>query len=230
VTITLTAHGQTVTGSVPVTVLGITVMPGAMTLQTGATQQLEAMVTLRPDAPAGTSRGVLYASSDTTVATVSPTGLVTGRRNGTAAITVAMAASPTTTRTVPVTVRGGVLQATFQSITTGDPPVSIDPAAVRGRIRVTVNVRDAEGYGTLRLAELWLAGRRAVALDGIAFVRDGVTPVTMEIDTAARDPQPNARLYPNGAALLEFRLEFAPPGATTGQGVIVQLPLTLANP
>jgi uncharacterized protein YjdB len=82
----------------------LTVRPIDVTLQVGATQQLEATVTLAPGSPAGTSRGVSYVSSDTAVATVSATGSITGRRGGTAVITVAMLASPTVTQAVRVTV------------------------------------------------------------------------------------------------------------------------------
>jgi uncharacterized protein YjdB len=77
----------------------------ALVLQPGDTAHVVATVTFNPCAPATTPRGVRYASSDTTVVTVSATGLITARRNGTAVITVVVAAAPTVTQLVTVTVR-----------------------------------------------------------------------------------------------------------------------------
>jgi uncharacterized protein YjdB len=101
----LRAEGEVVSVCVCGTIQALTVEPAALALAPGGTQQIAAVVTLAPGAPAGTSLGVLYASSDTTVATVSATGLVTGRRVGAATLTVAAVATPGLTRTVPVTVR-----------------------------------------------------------------------------------------------------------------------------
>ena len=85
----------------------VTVSPAEITLQPGATRQLTATVTLNRcgTPPTGTSREVTYTSSDTTVATVSPTGLITARRAGAAVVTVAAVAAPGVTQAVAVTVR-----------------------------------------------------------------------------------------------------------------------------
>jgi hypothetical protein len=67
-----------------VSVTGVTVAPTTATINAGVTQQLTAAV-----APANaTNQAVTWASSDTAVATVSPTGLVTGVAAGNATITV----------------------------------------------------------------------------------------------------------------------------------------------
>jgi hypothetical protein len=80
--------------------ISLTVTPSAATLLPGATLQLTA--TLRDDV--GTSSGVTFTSSDTRVATVSATGLVTAIESGLAVITVASFrdASFRTTATVNV--------------------------------------------------------------------------------------------------------------------------------
>jgi uncharacterized protein YjdB len=214
----------------------LTVQPSSVTLQPGGTEQITATVTLAPGAPAGISRGVLYSSSDTSVATVSAAGLITARRIGMAVVTVAMAASPAVTQAVAVTVRDvGRGRLTIQSVTTGDPPVPADLNAARGRLRVTINVPD-DGW-EVRRAELWLAGARAVALDSVpaptGATGAGFRPLTFDVDTDARAPQTGLRLYPNGATTLEVRLALAAPGAPAGAATswaIVPLMLTLANP
>jgi uncharacterized protein YjdB len=87
----------------------VTVTPTQVTLRPGATQQLSASATFNPcgTPPAGTSREVTFTSSDTTVATVSPTGLISARRIGAAVVTVAAVAAPGVTQAVTVTVRDG---------------------------------------------------------------------------------------------------------------------------
>lgn len=222
----------TVVGN-PALVTGIVVQPTALTLQSGATSQITAAVQLAAGAPPTTSREVFFRSSDSTVATVSPTGLVTGRRNGTAVITVASVAVPTVTQAVTVTVRdpGPGLRLTFQSITTTDtPPALVDLNAVRGRIRVTLNHLLDPAVDPRRL-ELWLAGRRAAGTDTIPRAAGGsIASVSLDIDTAERDPVTNARLYPNGQVSLEARLTFATAGSSQTQLMIVPLQITLANP
>jgi hypothetical protein len=217
----------------PTLVTGIVVQPTAVTLQTGATTQLTAAVQLGAGAPPTTSRDVFFRTSDSTVATVSATGLVTARRGGTAIITVAAVAAPTVTQAVGVIVRdpGFGPRLTFQSITNTDtPPAIVDLTAVRGRIRVTLNYIADPALDARRL-ELWLGGRRAAGTDTLPRpAGGGVASVSLDIDTAERDPVTNARLYPNGQLSLEARLTFAASGSSQTQLMIVPLQLTLANP
>lgn len=85
VTITLTAGG--VTKSVPLTVkvatTGITMNSEYLVLKTDETYQLSAKVV-----PAEAKQAITYQSGDTTVATVSPGGLVTAKGTGSTAIIV----------------------------------------------------------------------------------------------------------------------------------------------
>ncbi len=210
------------------TVQSLTVTPITVTLQPGATQQLTASVVIPVGAPASVSRDVTYASSDTTVATVSATGLITARRNGTATVTVAAVAAPTVTQQVAVTVRdphGDRI--TIQSVTAGDPPANVDLNAVRGRIRLTVN---ASALFDIRRAELWVAGRRAAVREDIGRATTGdLTTFTLDVDTAERDAATGARLYPNGTTTFELRVEYLV-GGSAPQSATIQLQATLANP
>jgi uncharacterized protein YjdB len=216
----------------------LTVSPSSMTLQTGASQQINASGTLnaRCGEPATPLRDFGYRSSDTTIATVSATGLVTARRGGTATVTVFPTIAPSITQAIPVTVRDPARGPAigFASITTGDPPVSVDPSAVRGTIVVTANVQaELVATGPVRL-ELRLAGRTvgvvqlpAAPLGSIEFAR-----ATFTVNTAARDAA-GAALYPNGAQTLELAAEWGCAGASgpcTPQTALVQQRLTLANP
>ena len=85
--------------NVPVT--GVSVSPTTATIETGSTQQLTATV-----APStATNQNVTWSSSNTSVATVSSTGLVTGVSTGSATITATTAdGGYTATCTVTVTV------------------------------------------------------------------------------------------------------------------------------
>jgi len=88
-TITATSEGQNGTSTVTVVhppVASVSVTPGSATVPVGATLQL----TATPKDATGsalTGRSVTWASSNTSVATVSATGLVTGQVAGTATIT-----------------------------------------------------------------------------------------------------------------------------------------------
>jgi uncharacterized protein YjdB len=211
----------------------LTVSPSSATLSSGQTQQLQVSGTTGGNcgAPVTAVRDFAYHSSDTAVATVTPTGLITGRRGGTAVITVAIAALPGVTQAVTVTVRDRLLPiVAFQSVTTGDPPAPVDLTAVRGRIRVTLNYLLDPALDPRRL-ELWLVGRRAAATDSLARPAGAAFgTATFGIDTAERDPVTNARLYANGVTTLEARMTYAVPGSSVTQLVIVPLQLTLANP
>jgi uncharacterized protein YjdB len=211
----------------------LTVSPTSATLQSGATQQLQVSGTIGGSCgePVTVARDFGYQSSDTAVATVSATGLITARRGGTAVITVSLPQRAGVTQSVSVTVRDRLLPlVSFQSVTTGDPPALVDLTAVRGRIRVTLNYIIDPSLEVRRL-ELWLAGRRAAATESLPRPAGaGFGTATLEIDTAERDAVTNARLYPNGVTSLEARIAYAVPGSTQTQQAIVPLQLTLANP
>ena len=94
-TITATSEGKSGTATITVTpALSIRVTPTSAEVQAGQTVQLQATVT-------GTDAAITWTSSDTNIATVSGTGLVTGVRQGSATITATVGtASATATITV----------------------------------------------------------------------------------------------------------------------------------
>ncbi len=103
ITATSTVDG-TIKGTATVTVTtpvsGVTISPKTASIEVGATRQLTPTV-----APSGASnKAVTYKSSDTSVATVSGSGLVTGVKAGTATITVTTTdGSKTDTSAITVT-------------------------------------------------------------------------------------------------------------------------------
>lgn len=97
--VSYTYNGEA-TNKAPKPVTGITLNNTVLTLEEGATSQLEAVV-----APSNADDpSVTWASSDEAVATVSNTGLVTAVAAGTATITVTSVAVPTKKATCSVTV------------------------------------------------------------------------------------------------------------------------------
>jgi len=76
----------TVTGNTTVPVASVTVTPASATVVVGGAQQFSA-VTLDAAGNTLTGRVITWASSNTTVATVNASGLVTGRAAGTATVT-----------------------------------------------------------------------------------------------------------------------------------------------
>jgi hypothetical protein len=132
---TVRATAQVNVASANSVIAGITAQPAAIILEPTRTQQITANVTLASNAPAGTSTAATYTSSDTTVATVSSTGLVTARRNGTAVITVASQAAPGVAQQVTVTVREPApVRLTIQSVTSLSGRV-VDPSTPVGTSR-----------------------------------------------------------------------------------------------
>ena len=105
-TITATSEGRsgtaqvTVTAAAPAPVATVTVSPTSASIQTGSTQQLSA-VTRDANNNVLTGRTITWSSSNSAVATVSSSGLVTGISAGSATIT---ATSETRTATSAITV------------------------------------------------------------------------------------------------------------------------------
>lgn len=84
--------------------VGLSVSPSVLTLALGRSGAIAVFVQLARDAPAGTSRAVAFTSDDPTIATVSPTGIVTGVGQGTTTITMNPVVAPLLRARVPVTV------------------------------------------------------------------------------------------------------------------------------
>jgi uncharacterized protein YjdB len=107
---------------VPIGINRITVTPATADLQTGQTVTLVASV----DASAGVDRSVTWRSADTTIASITATGAVTGLRTGTVAIQAIAVADPTKTGTATIRVNGGN--------NSGVLGVGVTPSAVNLRV------------------------------------------------------------------------------------------------
>ncbi|MBV9879455.1 MAG: Ig-like domain-containing protein [Gemmatirosa sp.] len=225
----LRAEAQVSVTCSDVPVRSLSVDPRALTLAPGGTRQLTPTIATGGCGPAPAGAAVTFASTDTAIATVTPSGLVTGRRPGVATIVVAAALAPTVAVEVPVAVVDLPFgeRLTVQTITTDDPATPFDPTAVRGTIHVTLNVPNI--FGEVRRIEAWLAGRRAVVREGpVAAVSTPSTPVTLDVDTSERDASTGARLYPVGPTMLEVRLEYLPPWGVP-QSATLPVALTLVD-
>ena len=219
----------------------LSVQPSAVTLQTGTTQTVAANVTLSPNAPAGTSRGVTFTSSDTSVATVSATGVITARRNGTAVITVASQAAPTVTQTVAVTVRDPApVRLTIQSVRVVNAQGNLVPADlnnVGGNLFVTLNLDPGDfNPDSVRIrlgnaitncqrfnAELAEAYRQALTT-GAADVQT----IECQLNTSSFNATTGIADVLNGQQPLTAEVFFRPIGAAAGsQSQRAQIPLNL---
>jgi uncharacterized protein YjdB len=225
-------------------VQSLSVQPSAISLQTGATQSLAATVTLAPGAPAGTSTGVTYVSSDTSVARVSTTGVITAVRNGTAVVTVASVAAPNVTQTVSVTVRDPApVRLTIQSVNvntaTGTQPADLNNIA--GNIYVNLNLDPGDfrpdsvlvklGTQTVncqRFSAAFVEALRASLTTGAADVQQ----ITCQVNTSQFAPTTGVASVINGRQPLTAQVFFRPQGAASGsqsQSASVPLELTVNN-
>jgi uncharacterized protein YjdB len=120
----------------------ITISPKTATIEVGKTRQLSRVVT------------VVWASSDTTIATVSQVGLVTGRKPGVVQITVS--AGPTLIATSTVTIIPAAV-ASVQVI------LGKSQLAVGEKTTATAIVRDAAGNILTGRAVTWSSSNPSVA-------------------------------------------------------------------
>ncbi len=166
--------GHTTVTVVPVPVATVTVSPATAGIDAGSTTQLTA--TLK-DASGQTLTGrvVAWSSSQATIATVSPTGLVTGVAGGTATIT-ALSEGKTGTATITVT---GVRTVT---VTPSSATIS-----VLGTVTLTATVRDPSGAIIPNAQVSWSTSNALVAGVSSNGVVSGLLPGTVTI-TAKSGP------------------------------------------
>jgi len=166
-TITATSEGQS--GSAVITVVhvpvaSVTVAPATASVDEGKTVSLTA--TLK-DANGGTLTGrtVTWASSNTTVATVSAAGLVTGKVAGTATIT---ATSEGQSGTATIT----VVHVPVASVTVAPASASV---AAGGTTQLTATPKDANGTALTGRTVTWGSSNTSVATVSGSGLVTGVT-------------------------------------------------------
>ncbi len=180
INITATSENSTGTGTVLVTatitpVAAVEISPRPSAIQLGDSAVLSAA----PKDTRGNTlsgRAVKWTSSDPTVATVSPGGVVHPRREGTTAISVAIEGKSATAR---ISVTPAVVAA-----------VAVTPAAISlqmgGRTQLSVAARDARGNALRGRPVTWTTSDRTLAtvsLNGtVAALRPGLVIITARIE------------------------------------------------
>jgi len=161
---------------VPVPVASVTVSPATFTVNTGQTQQMSAV----PRDAAGnalTGRSVTWSSTNTSVATVSPGGLLT-----------AVAAGSTTIRaTVDGTVGTSAVTVTVPVATITFSPTSL-ALTVGSSQAVTATPRDASGNPLTGRSVSWSSSNTGVAIVNQSGTVSGVSVGTAVV-TAASEGQ-----------------------------------------
>lgn len=198
------------------------VTPTSVTLAVGIAQPVQ--FTLDGQAVTPTSLRVV----DSCVARVTAPGVVTGIGPGTTALLATLAAERQEWNvSIPVMVAElATLRLTFASMTSGSPPVAVDPSALRGTVTVVVNA-DPNDYSSV---ELRLANRSVDTRALTATGAPGVEPVAFTLNTASKDAS-GSPLFPNGAQSLQALGTRRPPapGCSTSVDEITQQ-VTLENP
>ncbi|HJR63395.1 MAG TPA: Ig-like domain-containing protein [Gemmatimonadaceae bacterium] len=174
-TITATAQGVEGTATVtvnPFPVGSVSVDPTSATVFIGRTTQLTATVR-NTQGEVMTGQAVTWSSSNSNVATVSTSGLVTGVASGTATITATSGG------------RSGTSAITVTPVPTGSVTVTPDVGSVivGQTITLTATVRDIENKLISGAAVTWATSSAAIATVNNGVVT-GVTPGTATITAA----------------------------------------------
>ena len=178
-TITATSEGKSGTATVTVTqapVATVTIQPPSASVTAGKTSQLTA--TLK-DANGNTltGRSIAWSSSNTNVATVSSTGLVTALAVGTTVIT---AASEGKSGTANINVLAPLLAVGSVAVT----PTTASVIATQ-TTTLAVTVKDIAGTTVTDRTVAWSSSSDAIATVSSAGVVTGVTPGTATITATA---------------------------------------------
>src|SRR5438874_1587686 len=167
-TITATSEGKSRTASITVTnvpVASVDVTPPTATVQTGQTVQLSA-TPREANGAALSGRVVTWTSSNTSVATVSPTGLVTGVVAGSATITATSEG------------KSGTASITVTDIPVASVDVTPPTATVQAgqTVQLTATLKDASGNTLSGRTVTWSSNNTSVATVSSSGLVSGVTP------------------------------------------------------
>jgi len=169
-TITATSEGQSGTSTVTVTfvpVASVTVTPASASVQVGQTVQLTA-TPRDANGNALSGRAVTWSSTNTTVATVSGTGLVRGATAGSATIT-ATSEGQSGTSAVTVTV------APVATVTVSPAAAAIQPGQT---VQLTATTKDANGNILTGRTVTWVSNSNAAATVSSSGLVTGVATGT----------------------------------------------------
>ena len=195
-TITATSEGQSGTASVTVTVVpvaSVTVAPAAPSVNEGTTVQLTATPKDANGNPLS-GRVVTWASSNTAVATVSSSGLVTGKVAGSATIT---ATSEGQSGTATVT----VVHVPVASVTVSPASASVQ---VGGTIQLTATPRDASGNPLSGRVVTWASSNTAMATVSSSGLVTGVAAGSATITATSEGQSGTSAITVTAAGSSQF--------------------------
>jgi hypothetical protein len=196
-------------------VRSVRVSPDNAIVPTGSTLQLVANV----DANAGVPRTVNWASSNTAVATVSNTGVVTGVAAGSASITATSTADPSISGVAAITVRNPVpATISIAAITAGALNIPVNVNNVAGQIEVTLNVDPGDQVisrvdvlidGNVACGQTFSVSRNEELALSHVFANVQAAPVTCSINTALFNATTGVPSYLNGPRQISARATLA---------------------
>src|SRR5437879_96521 len=215
-TITATSEGKTGTSSITVTnvpVASLDVTPATATVQAGQTVQLTA--TPR-DANGATLSGrtVTWSSSNTSVATVTSSGLVSGVAPGSATIT-ATSEGKSGTSSISVT------NVPVATVEVTPPSVSVQAGQT---VQLTATPRDAGGTALSGRTVTWSSSNTAVATVSNSGLVSGATPGTATITATSEGKSGTSSITVTNVPVAT--VEVTPASASVQAGQTVQLTAT----
>src|SRR5438094_367048 len=215
-TITATSEGKSGTSSVTVTkvaVATVEVTPPSASVQAGQTVQL----TATPKDAGGTplsGRTVTWSSSNTAVATVSNSGLVSGVTPGTATITATSEG------------KSGTSSITVTNVPVATVEVTPPSASVQAgqTVQLTATPRDADGAPLSGRTVTWSSSNTAVATVSNSGLVSAVTPGSATITAASEGKSGTSTITVTPVPVAS--VDVTPPSASVQAGQTVQLTAT----
>ncbi len=215
-TITATSEGKNGSASMTVTgvpVASVSVSPATAGVQQGATVQLTASAQDANGNPL-TGRVITWASSSTSIATVTGTGVVTGVAGGSATIT---ATSEGKSGTASVTVTA----VPVASVAVTPPTASVAQA---GTVQLTATPRDANGNPLTGRVITWTSGSTSIATVSATGVVAGVAAGSVTITATSEGKSGTASVTVTAVPVASVAV--TPPTASVAPAGTVQLTAT----
>jgi hypothetical protein len=167
------------------------------------------------DANAGVARTVTWASSNTAVATVSTSGVVTGVSAGSSTITATSTVDPSISGVAAITVRNPTpATLSIAAITFGTLGTPVNVNNVAGQIEVTMNLDPGDQVvssvevlidGQVACGQSFSVSRSEELSLAAVYASVSAPPVTCSINTANFDAATGAVKYANGSRAISAR-------------------------